>query len=289
MVHKNTNHRPSMEQHFSPVGHLLRQESMLAAACLANGLTALRHANLGDKEGLFYTAFFELATGLERILKVNVILDHMARQEMKPPDSKTIEKFGHKLCKLYKENQKICEQHSMQYLAVYSHESLARRLLDFLDAFAHPGGRYSNINKLTGSKCKQTPDPLASWAVIVQHIMDTHATPSQRKHAQKSGATALSIYGYASICLITDLVQQPLTMETSHRRNYELHTASKYAIYALVCLIASLRDVMETLTHQVRQTSSAIHSIPGGIPELKEFFSFAWANKPYVMRKMRWP
>lgn len=43
---------------FSATWFLLEQEGLLAKACLCNGLTALRHANLGDKKGLFYSAFF---------------------------------------------------------------------------------------------------------------------------------------------------------------------------------------------------------------------------------------
>ena len=34
---------------FSPTWYLLEQEGLLAQACLCNGLTALRRANLGDK------------------------------------------------------------------------------------------------------------------------------------------------------------------------------------------------------------------------------------------------
>jgi len=45
---------------FSPTWYLLEQEGLLAQACLCNGLTVLRRANLGDKKGLFYSAFFEL-------------------------------------------------------------------------------------------------------------------------------------------------------------------------------------------------------------------------------------
>ena len=36
---------------FSATWFLLEQEGLLAQACLCNGLTALRRANLGDKKG----------------------------------------------------------------------------------------------------------------------------------------------------------------------------------------------------------------------------------------------
>lgn len=86
---------------FSATWFLLEQEGLLAQACLCNGLTALRRANLGDKKGLFYSAFFELSIGFERTLKLVLILDHMARNQLVPPDSKTVEDYGHKLRALF--------------------------------------------------------------------------------------------------------------------------------------------------------------------------------------------
>ncbi len=62
---------------FSPTWFLLQQEGLLAQACLCNGLTALRHANLGAAKGRFYSAFFELSIGFERTLKLILILDRI--------------------------------------------------------------------------------------------------------------------------------------------------------------------------------------------------------------------
>ena len=64
---------------FSSIWFVLEQEGLLAQACLCNGLTALRRANLADKKGLFYSTFFELSFGLVRMLKLALIIDHMSR------------------------------------------------------------------------------------------------------------------------------------------------------------------------------------------------------------------
>lgn len=69
---------------------LLQQEGLLAEACLCNGLTALRHANLGDKKARFYSAFFELSIGFERLMKLIIIIDHMAKHNLTPPNSNVI-------------------------------------------------------------------------------------------------------------------------------------------------------------------------------------------------------
>ena len=126
---------------FSATWFLLEQEGLLAQACLCNGLTALRRANLGDKKGLFYSAFFELSIGFERMLKLVLILDHMARNQLAPPDSKAIEDYGHKLRSLLDATRAVCATRGMTALDAFQGDSLPIVILGFLDDFAHPRGR----------------------------------------------------------------------------------------------------------------------------------------------------
>lgn len=104
---------------FSPTWFLLEQEGLLAQSCLCNGLTALRRTNLGDKKGLFYSAFFELSIGFERVLKLILILDHMARNKLIPPGSKTVEAYGHKLRTLFDAAKSFCTTHDAAALDAF--------------------------------------------------------------------------------------------------------------------------------------------------------------------------
>lgn len=274
---------------FSATWFLLEQEGLLAQACLCNGLTALRRANLGDKKGLFYSAFFELSIGFERVLKLVLILDHMARNKLVPPDSKTVEDFGHKLRSLFDATKAVCATHGVTALASIQADSLPIIILGFLDDFAHPGGRYSNINKLTGHKHQTMADPIVQWGEIANQVMQTLATPKERERAQLNGQMASVAFGGAAASLISDMNQQQLGVAQLHVRASELDTAAKHAIFALVTLIAALRDVIDTLCDRAW---AANHSGKGGlaeVPDMKEFFQFAWADRRYVMRKRQWP
>lgn len=274
---------------FSPTWILLEQEGLLTQACLCNGLTALRHANVGDKKGLFYSAFFELSTGFERMLKLVLILDHMARNQLAPPDSNAVEAYGHKLRSLFDATKAVCTTRSITGLETFQPDSLPIVILGFLDDFAHPGGRYSNINKLTGHKHRAMADPIEYWGEIVNQIMREHATPRERKRAELNGQMARLAFGDAAISLISDLNQRPMDVMPLHVRASELDTAAKHAIYALVALIAALRDVIESLCDSAWEANPAGRSAIPDIPEMKEFFQFAWADKTYVLRKRRWP
>jgi hypothetical protein len=274
---------------FSATWFLLEQEGLLAQACLCNGLTALRRANLGDKKGLFYSAFFELAIGFERTLKLVLILDHMARNQLTPPDSKTVVDYGHKLRALFDGAKAICATRSVSALDVFQPDSLPIAILGFLDDFAHPGGRYSNINKLTGHEHQARTDPIVQWGEIANRIMREHATPRERERAELNGQMADVAFGNAAASLVSDLNQQLMGVASLHVRASELDTAAKHAVYALVTLIAALREVIEALCNSAWAANHNVQFSAAEVPAMKEFFQFAWVNRHYVMRKRRWP
>lgn len=274
---------------FSATWFLLEQEGLLAQACLCNGLTALRRANLGDKKGLFYSAFFELSIGFERVLKLVLILDHMANNKLAPPPSKYIEGFRHDLIRLFDATKTVCTLRSLTFLDEFPPDSLPIRILDFLDRFADTGGRYSNINKLTGHKHQAVDDPIVKWGEIASRIMREQATPSERQRAQLNGQMANAAFGGAAASLISDLNQQPMDVAPLHVRASELDTAAKYAIYALVTLIAALREVIDALCDSAWAANPPGSSGVADVPDMKEFFQFAWADRQYVMRKRQWP
>ncbi|MFY9329937.1 MAG: hypothetical protein WAO76_18255 [Georgfuchsia sp.] len=274
---------------FSETWFLLEQEGLLAQACLCNGLTALRRANLGDKKGLFYSAFFELSIGFERTMKLVLILDHMARNNLIPPDSKTVEDFGHKLLSLFDAAKAVCATHGMNSLDDFDADSLTIRILSFLDHFAHPGGRYSNINKLTGHRHQAMADPIIQWGEIANRIIREHATPKERQRADVNGQIAGTAFGNAAISLISDMDQQNMGVAQLFARASELDAAAKHAIFALVTLIAALRDVLDSVCGSAWAAKPPSPSGLADVPDMKEFFQFAWADRRYVMRKRQWP
>jgi hypothetical protein len=274
---------------FSTTWFLLEQEGLLAQACLCNGLSALRRANLGDKKGLFYSAFFELSIGLERMLKLILILDHMALNKLAPPPSKNIEDFRHDLVRLFDATKNICAARQIASLDEFQPNSLSIVILDFLNHFADTSGRYSNINKLTGHKHQAMADPIARWGEIANQVIREQATPKERERARMNGQMASAAFGDAAISLISDMDQQQMDIAHLHTRAAELDAAAKYAIYALVTLIAALHDVIDSLCDSACATNPSGKSGVADVPDMKEFFQFACADRQYVMRKRQWP
>jgi hypothetical protein len=110
----------------------------------------------------------------------------MARNQLVPPDSKTVEDYGHKLRALFDAAKAICATRSVTALDGFQADSLPIVILGFLDDFAHPGGRYSNINKLTGHKHQAMADPITRWGEIANagHAPGTRARADERTDGQ---------------------------------------------------------------------------------------------------------
>lgn len=274
---------------FSETWFLLEQEGLLAQACLCNGLTALRNANLGIKKGLFYSAFFELSIGFERTMKLILILEHMAKNNLTPPDSNTIKSYGHKLISLFDSTKIVCATNGLNSLHDFQPDSLPIRILTFLDRFAHTDGRYANINKLTGHRHHAMADPLIQWGEIANLIFQEHATNRQRQRAKLNGQAASAAFGGGVTSLISDLDQQHPDVARLFTRVSELDVAATHAIFALVTLISALRDVLGSVCGNAWEANPTGPSGLADVPDMKEFFEFAWADRKYVMRKRRWP
>lgn len=90
----------------------------------------------------------------------------------------------------------------------FQSDSLPIVILGFLADFAHPGRRYSNINKLTGHRHGKMVDPIARWGEIAGQIMRTQATPRERERAQINGRMANIAFGDAAASLMSDLDQR---------------------------------------------------------------------------------
>jgi hypothetical protein len=62
-----------------------------------------------------------------------------------------------------------------------------------------------------------------------------------------------------------------------------------FALGDLVTLIAALRDVIDSLCDSAWAVNRAAQSGATEVPDMKEFFQFACADRQYVMRKRQWP
>lgn len=273
---------------FSPMWHLLDQEGCLAHSSLCAGLTFLRNANLGSKKGLFYSAFFELAIGLERTMKLLLILDHLAKNQCNGPDPEQFRRYGHKLLKLWTASQNLASEYSCEKLVELGQDANIQVLLGFLGRFADSAGRYSNINGLSSKSGQLDFDPLASWGRIAGSLFSQHASKQQKREADRIKFILDATVGDISVNLISGLDNGSLSVAQLHKQAFVFEISSRYAVLHLVKLIEGLRTVIEAVCDVAHEAERVLNLPEPLIPHMHEFFEFAWSD-PSVLKKKRWP
>src|SRR5438128_8770471 len=193
---------------------LLQQEGYLIRTSIAQGLTSLRSANL-NKKGDYYAAFFGLSIGLERLLKVIIILDYMAGNELRAPAGSMVRKSGgrsgHDLLELLKNVCLIPTKSATHPLASLVPCSLEYEIIKHLSDFGESCGRYANLEALASGHAQL--DPLSAWKTIAVKILETDV-PRRQKEVVRAQATALATdMAHFTLARSHDLDRQQLSLQ----------------------------------------------------------------------------
>lgn len=270
---------------FSANYQLLEQESLVVRSCLCTGFTELRNTNLNNK-GRCYTAFFQLATGIERMAKLALILDHMGQNNLLPPGTQGVRNYGHDLEKLFGKVKETSQVRGYTLGNSFTLSPLSARMLKFLSEFA-TGMRYANLDALASGKAQRKP--LQEWDHILQEAMASQVpAKTNQRVIQQSIAIANAIQD-VSIVNANDLADIPLSMATALSKPKQMDYAAKHLVLELLSLLAPLCDFIVKSGHNAEQTAVARSGNTIHIPNMREFFYFIWLDRELVLRKKRWP
>ena len=144
---------------------LLLKETGLAATSIEQGLNALRKAQFSNKK-LYYQAFFLLSIGVERILKLIVIVNNLVTKD-RFPENNELKEYGHNIIELFNKvtNEIRPDEDFLSQNEIYL------PILKFLSDFAK-GSRYYNLDTLSGKNGRK--DPLHEWNKIQIYIKGKH-------------------------------------------------------------------------------------------------------------------
>lgn len=272
---------------FSATHQLLEQEALVIRSCLCTGLTELRNANLNNK-GRYYTAFFQLAIGIERMAKLALILDHMAQNNLRPPGKEDMLAHKHNLETLFSTVKTISQARGHKFESSFALSPLASRMLSFLSEFAK-GMRYANLDALASGNAQR--NPLHEWNQVLQDTIKTKVQAKTKQRVVGRSVAVAKAMQDVTLVIATDLADKPLSMESALYEPALIDTAAKHLVWELLSLLASLRDFIVEAGHAAAQTETAAgrsRSI-ANVPNMSEFFDFIYLDRKYVLRKKRWP
>ncbi|MFD5624276.1 hypothetical protein [Streptomyces yangpuensis] len=153
----------------------LTHEAGLASYSLRGGLASLRKASYADPER-YYGGFFQYTIGLERVMKLTLVVDYLAQNGRYPSDQQYAKKFGHKLTDLLAGVGDVRTRLGASAdIWELPDAELTNAAISVLSDFA-VGARYYNIDVLTGKA--KTQDPVERWfSEVGQLLIGRRARP----------------------------------------------------------------------------------------------------------------
>ncbi len=158
-----------------PEWHSLQREAKLIRHMVGSGVTALGRANYADKSGDYYTAFFGLSVGLERLAKLILVADYSISNSGRMPEEKVVRKFGHRLGDLFDAVEVISQSRNLSLGHHRPNSTICTKIIECLDSFADAGrGRYANFAALGDPNLSQDEPIEKWWGEVAETILDSH-------------------------------------------------------------------------------------------------------------------
>jgi len=260
----------------------LLKEAQFTLEMLGSGATQVRKANHTAK-GTYFQALTSLSTGIERIGKLCLILDHyLATGGQFPSHEQMKNDIGHDIEKIYRKSQGIIQGRGitldhLQSLSSPVHQAILRSLSNFAK-----GDRYSNINLITRSN--QNRDPIADWFNGVdKRIYDSSIRAAKKSQIVQQARLMNALIGESSYVLQSSETGDEVT---------DLETATRISLASAA--IAPLRQlnvlqVIRYWTDLLRELQYLAQATGGhNIPHFSEMFARFHNEDKYLRTRKTW-
>ncbi|MDX2198623.1 MAG: hypothetical protein SF069_06590 [Phycisphaerae bacterium] len=267
---------------FSETFNALIREAQFTSEVLGAGATQIRLANYATT-GVYFQAFTSLSTGLERIGKLCLLVDHCIEHNGQFPTDKQMKgEIGHNIGLIYEKSQQVILKRSivMKFLANLN-DPIHLAILKVLTGFA-TGDRYCNINLVVGAKAGS--DPVSSWFETVDIPLYAIRTSERLKKTINTNAAAIAAKFDSQVSVVhTSETGTPLIglAEASRRTGVFKAVAPHRQLYVLQ-IIRYWGELLSCLQH------TAMTCGISDIPYFSEIFAPYCNDDSYFRRRKTW-
>jgi hypothetical protein len=266
----------------NPTFIALLKEAQFTKELLGSGATQIRLANYTSK-GVYFQAFTSLSTGLERIGKLCLMIDHYIETSGSFPDFNYLKnEIGHKLELLYERSQGVIAHRSislrfLQNLVNPIHMGMVKILHEFAE-----GDRYSNVNSLVGSL--RTGDPIASWFNEVDLPLFNTRVTKRRKEAIVQNATVIArlMSAHASVLHTSETGAEITSLEEASKSTGMYESVAPYRQLYILQIIRYWTELLSELEHLAHELGKE------DIPFFGEIFAAFYNKDSYFRTRKTW-
>ncbi|VWB15315.1 hypothetical protein BLA14095_00429 [Burkholderia lata] len=272
---------------FSNQFSLLSQESHLTKNTILSGFDLLLKANFyQDKDGYFYSAFFHLSIGLERILKLALVTHHMLANQYRTPTIKQLKAFGHDIKSLSEHCNGLVREYSSEGGDPLVGGDGDAQLIEFISEYGVQS-RYFNLNEICEAKMNRSP--LYKWLDVAIALYHAHTAAPARERAALNLMYKMDRAGLAN-GFTYNLTEagHPMTQFDCFHRQYVIEKAAPLAIWRIVENFRPIHFLLESMASRAREYEAENGIARMVIPHYEDFFYFLLAEKDSVKRRRQW-
>jgi hypothetical protein len=267
---------------FSETFKALNKEAQFTREILGSGATQIRKANYAAK-GIYFQAFTGLSTGLERIGKLCLMLDHFIDHSSKFPDFEYMKnEIGHKIDVIYKKSAAVVTKRSLSMKFLQNLDGpIHQAVLKILSEFAQ-GDRYSNIDLVVGARRRS--DPIAAWFMEVDKpLYETHVSKKKKETIRGNAATISALLSpHVMVRHTSETVSEITDVEdASYRTGMQTAVATYRQLYVLQ-IIRYWVELLSSLQYIEMQAGSE------DIPFFNEVFAHFYNDDSYIKTRKTW-
>lgn len=263
----------------------LLQECYLTQSSFLSGIEFLIKANVYDnKDGLFYSSFFNLSIGIERFLKIALVTEYMYSNNFQKPDFKYLKSKNHNLITSFNDCSDVFKKHGVD-ISHINETHQAFELFNFLSTYAEKT-RYQNLNKLTNSKAANQIHPMHSWMNLSEdylrkYIKNEKINTELLKHYSKyplvSGVTHYLDFNGAPLLAIDLLMYQ-----------YIIKKSRPYVLNDLIQTLKPIHQALNIISLEANNGPNADFSSKVPIPYYGDLFPFFYADIEAFKKVKNW-
>jgi hypothetical protein len=271
-----------------PEWQALHREASLVSQIIGSGITALGKASYGSGLGEYYTAFFGLSIGVERLAKLILVADYAIENGGNLPNQAIVKNYGHGLVTLVERVEDISKKRGLSEENPRPKNPICKAVVECLDNFANASkGRYANFEEIGNPSFDRSHEPVNKWwTEVVEPILDKHYRGKAAEKGVKERAKAIDeMLGNRALVLHTsetgDLMQ---SVAVASERTGQTKSAQKYGRYYTLLVVRWMAEVFSEMT-----------SAAGYKPSLEclfghhKFFQTYTVEDSFLLTRKVWP
>lgn len=271
-----------------PEWKALHREASLVSQIIGSGATALGRASYGSGFGEYYTAFFGLSIGIERLAKLILVADFAMDNAGALPGQTVVRKYGHKLKALIDDVDQIAKKRAIVVPYRAPTDPICTAVINCLDAFSDASkGRYANFEAIGNPNFNAADEPVNKWwSEVVEPILSRHYRGRKAEAGVKHRAAVIdAMIGEISVVRFTDETGKTMSdVSTASERTGQTIWAQKYGRLYALSVVRWLSQVFTDLVHEAAYRRG-IDSLFGH----SEFFYSYTVDDNLLLTRKNWP